>query len=392
MPEEDLYDTALELVATLTNYHRLRWVHVGATAETARPVVRRDDRLEFHEAQICMLVDDLTPIASLVSDDGFDETWADVVACARQRSGAKRDFPRAIKAADRLARSLAKSREGASLHDLMEEFEMVVRFAVASILFTPGDKKKFGHDMIEVMQNKQAGKVHGWLRHGGLEATVDSHNALILDAPPGLLARATDVGAAANRWFSKGIEFCFLDTREGNRPYCGFDLSCKASKFDQASFEKWKDDARQLQFDVGHLEGVIELRRLKGGASAGADDVQTQRRPVRSDEDGNGNGAQTAPPEDAPHPDGPDQGRTLWWKNEPHVMPPKIADVIKFMWDRSFATYDDFKDGVWGHDNSTTDNTVRSKVSLANTWLIDNHIDPGWDLSAAGAVVSKRRR
>jgi hypothetical protein len=79
------------------------------------------------------------------------------------------------------------------------------------------------------------------------------------------------------------------------------------------------------------------------------------------------------------HPDGPEGGRWIWWKDERHSVPKgTVYRLLTYMWNRDSASYDALEhDEVF--DSAVARQTVRSYTSKANTAL-----PPGfpWRLSA----------
>jgi hypothetical protein len=69
------------------------------------------------------------------------------------------------------------------------------------------------------------------------------------------------------------------------------------------------------------------------------------------------------------HPDGPEGGRWLWWKNKRHKVPKgTVYRLLAHMWGRDSASYDSLvKDEVF--DSAVAPQTVRSYANKANNAL-----------------------
>jgi hypothetical protein len=139
-------------------------------------------------------------------------------------------------------------------------------------------------------------------------------------------------------------------------------------------------DPAVLQVGVrqGERDGADSSGDQGGGAEEGE---QRAREPgiappaaVEMPPPATGTASMTASP---PHPDGPEGGRWLWWKNKRYNIPQGIVyRLIEFMWDRDAASYDALEDAqVVG---SVAPQTIRSYANKSN-----NALPPGfpWRLS-----------
>ncbi len=73
--------------------------------------------------------------------------------------------------------------------------------------------------------------------------------------------------------------------------------------------------------------------------------------------------------ENGPHPDGPEGGRWVWWKNERRDVPQgTIYRLLAYMWNHDSASYDDLLDAEV-FDTVVQPQTVRSYANKANNAL-----------------------
>jgi hypothetical protein len=82
---------------------------------------------------------------------------------------------------------------------------------------------------------------------------------------------------------------------------------------------------------------------------------------------------------DEPHPDGPEGGRWVWWKNERHMVPKgTVYRLLEYMWRRNSASYDQLVDEEV-FESEVAPQTIRSYANKVN-----NALPPGflWRLSA----------